>query len=685
MLSGVNDVLTPWTPSRILRIMEAAAASPTPGTGGGDRPAPGAVDDGAMAMESLLRLSNQQPDVAGRVMAAPLFAQRPLVEAAETALKSAPSPSPPTLFYADAHRMCTHALQRCRAGWTYSETSKKGEEHGCEQQGLPTAPLLASTTSASADTVPSASPFTVATELEEVAFAAELAEPCLRGSFPDIAAVVRHSVPVGYALLMGRTHRASGLQVHDRVRNTNAVQRMFQSLLQEPPVPYRKPLEEKGRDSLAGSCSSLRLNLTRPAPAVPSNTLLWSSLPSPSAVPISAYGPPGHEIFSGASVAHSFTDAEVADLHVYLHSKSLPFQVYSSSEVRARRQQVHHNQRRSTMPSVGTRTAPIVGPHCVSASSATQLSAPRPRGHRVDDEHDGWSASSWQSSSRSRSSSRECSDDSGVKNDAKAEKSASARDAPTLPGHIDMDAEEKAQSPAEVQAADVPPQRPLPNRTWVEDDGDLILENGKVTIRKRRLRVVKVTPPPLPLPKMVGGPVLQNPKPTPAVPAVAVAAANRGESRAPVQTAEDNNSPTESRTEDRGVEKVESADSLLPQRRGGGTKRARPLDDANKEDTPPPTRGKPSKRAKHTGAKKPTSKKNASAAERSSLPPAATLNTADKPRLSESEMIAFVEQLPISDLLRRALLIGVHDFSTAANEESEEAEGNNVGSGVSEE
>ena len=111
----------------------------------------------------------------------------------------------------------------------------------------------------------------------------------------------------------------------------------------------------------------------------------------------------------------------------------------------------------------------------------------------------------------------------------------------------------------------------------------------------------------------------------------------------------------------------------------------RDLDDANKEDTPPPTRGKPSKRAKHTGAKKPTSKKNASAAERSSLPPAATLNTADKPRLSESEMIAFVEQLPISDLLRRALLIGVHDFSTAANEESEEAEGNNVGSGVSEE
>ncbi|KPA76750.1 hypothetical protein ABB37_07577 [Leptomonas pyrrhocoris] len=679
MLDGVNDVLTPWTPSRILRIMEAASAARSMNRSGSDRALSGSTDEGAMAMESLLRLSNQQPDVAARVMAAPLFAQRPLVEATDSASNAALSSS--SVPYADAHRMCTHTLELCRAGWKDAEATKTKEEDEKKQVGQLPASLPPSPKPAVLPV--SASPYATETELEEMAFAAEFAEPCLRGAFPDVGAVVRHSLPAGCASLL-RCSRDDGAEDRSGAKSTNAVQRVVHSLLQEPAVSHRKP---SGEDEvpISGSSASICLNMTRPTSAAPSHALLWSSLPLPSAVPIEAYGPPSHKVFDSTSVAHSFTEAEVNDLHGFLAVTPRPFQVYCKSELKARRRQASHYQRRNAMLSAGAGAAPIVGPQSITAGTST-LHAARQRSHAhvsrdADDEQDGWSASSGWSSSCSNSTEHNGESDGEEKgDDAEGGKGpeASARrdDATALPR---LTAVEEEGMPAVDQSA--APTPPLPNRTWIEDDGELVLENGKILLRKRKLRVLRNPPPLLPLPTMVRGPVLRQPSHTAFASEAAVVSVEEEQTGAPVQKKE-GSSKGERKMEDvSGLKEEVEEQPPATRRRGAVAKRERALADDGDESAPPTT-AKSRRGAKHANTKKSTSKRNTSADEKSSSP--TLLNTANAPRLSESEMLGFVERLSISDLLRKALLIGVQDPSASEKEESRETREDNPSSSASE-
>ncbi|KPI87793.1 hypothetical protein ABL78_3092 [Leptomonas seymouri] len=674
MLGGVNDVLTPWTSSRILRIMEAASAAHSVGRGGGDRALPGPTDDGAMAMESLLRLSNQHPDVASRVMAAPLFAQRPLVESMEPASNAAPSSSS-SLFYADAHRMCLHTLELCRAGWKHPDATKTSEEYEESVTDRPPASLPPS----KPDVVPAGvSPYTMATELEEVAFAAEFVEPCLRGEFPDVRAVVHHSLPAGCTSLLRRSQDDLAKDGKG-TRVINAVQRVVQSLLQVPAVSYKQPLDGEGIPA-TGPYSSIRLNLTRPATAAPSHALLWPSLPQPSTVPIGAYGPPTHKAFDETAVAHTFTETEINDLHAFLYAKPRPLQVYSKAEVQARRQHASLYQCRSAMLSagVGAGAGPFVGPRATAAGASALHAAPQRSQARAsrgaDGEHDGWSASSGWSSSNStqRSGESEAEEEEGNSENRKSARVPDrAADATLLPQRTAVKEEEL---PAIDES--VPPTRPLPNRTWIEDDGDLVLENGKIFVRKRKL---KKPPPPLPLPTMVRGSVLRQPKQTTPIPEAVVAAVEEEEANAIVQDVK--RSLKGEHIAEEGIDLREERELPATRTRGAAAKRERAQDDGSDQGVQPST-GKPRKRAKRTGAKKSTGKKNFS--EDQKTPSTAVLNTTNAPLLSESEMLDFVKRLPISDSLRHALLIGVQSPANAEKEESWDAGEDSASSNASE-
>jgi hypothetical protein len=670
MQSGSNDVLTPWTSSRVLRILEAASASLASSRGGADGAYSGAVGDAAMAMDSLLRLSNQQPEVAGRVMVAPLFAQRPLVEPTTPASMMTSSSSPSTLCYSDAHRMCVHTLELCCPGWMDSASAQrkaKGDKH-LARAVSPSSP---------AAVIANAPPCTTATELEEVVFAAEFAEPCLRGVFPDIALVARHGLPVGCAALLDCTvDGGGGVLGRRQAKKSNVAHHVLQSILQEPAVSHRKPPENDDA-SRAASPFHLRLSLKSTATAESSSALLWTSLPPPSAVPLEAYGPPSHKIFDQTAVAHTFTDAEVADLHAHLRVKSRPFQVYSKDEVRARREQAGHHQRRNAMLSAGVGAAPIVGPHGTTAAQKSGKHASR----IADGEQDGWSASSDWSSSSNKGSDAE--DDSGYRKESKG--AVRGNNGTTT-------------WPRLTAAEEEPPvvTRPLPNRTWVEDDGDIVLENGKVTIRKRKIRTPKNPPPLLPLPTMVSGPVLKPPQQAATLSDAAVAVAKKEEGRNEPPQSDGDGHPTDERkaestngeTEEGKGEEDEGEETAPSRKRGAGVKRGRAADNAG-DQSAPPNGGRSRKRAAHTSAKKSSSKRSGSVYAKSSPPP--TLDTTNVRRLSKSEMLCFVRRLSVSDVLRRALLVGVQSppvASTDAADDDEEkqhteSEEGNTNSGAS--
>lgn len=691
MLNGVNDVLTPWTPARILRIMESASATTTAGRGSSDRATTGAAEDGTLALEKLLRLSNQQPDVAGRVMAAPVFAQRPLVEAAEsgpksTAATSSSPPPPPSPFYVDAHRMCTHTLQVCRPGWRDVQ-----QDHASATAATASASPPPAT---SAPMATATSPNAVATELEEVAFAAEFAEPCLRGAFPDVAAVARHTLPLGCTSLLDGTLREDfETSEQRRARNANVAHRVLQSLLQEPAVSHRKPAERSEDEAdptpSPPPSSSLRLNLTRPIapppPPPPPPGLLWPSLPPPSAVPIEAYGPPGHKLFDNATVSHTFTKSEMADLQAYLCVKPRPFEVYSHAQVQARRQQSQQYERRSAMLSAGAGAARIVGPGSSSASAATGRHGRERHGgqHGVraeDDGQDGWSASSGWSSSRSNSRSASPPRD---RDDADATANKSV-DVPQ-----DTDATETAEKVAEAAADNstaANPQQPQLNRTWVEDDGDLVFVNGKVMIRKRKTRAQKNQPPPLPLPTVVKGPGLRVPAQSAQRAGTAATEVKDDETPSGPSTKE-SDAATET-TKDEAELKVESRRDEEDKEKnvpgpieGSSGKRRRAANESDEEkdeQSASPSAGQPRKRSKlQANAKKASRKGSAPSSS------AATVSTADVPRLSENAMLRFIDRLSISDVLRHALLIGVQ--ATPANskkDDAEEEDSDNAGSSL---
>lgn len=637
MLNSVNDVLTPWTPPRILRVMEAASASRSAVRGASDRSAPNTTNDAALAMESLLRLSNQQPDVAGRVMTAPLFALRPLVESTDPAAKTASSSSSsaaPPLVYGDAHSMCTHALERCRLGPRNTQQKATGDASSSSRAEA-----------SSSHVAPASSARRCG--LSEIAFAAEFAEPCLRGSFPDVAAVVRHTLPPGCAPpLRGRVD-ANGVG-KGRGGATDVFFEALETLLQEPAVSHRKAPVAENASAAAASAEaapalSLRLNLAPSVPSPPSATLLSSSLPPASAVPIEAYGPPGHLIFCKTTVAHTFSNEEVRDLGTFMMVKQRPFRVYTAAEVEARRQQASHSQRRNAMLSAGAGAAPIVGPRGTTAASSlrgTALRGVAGKARSGEEEQDGWSASSGWSSDADNGS----------------------------------DEKNALQVHHLVAVEEVSSTRPATNRTWVDDDGDLVLENGKVSIRKRKVRVVKNAPPPLPLPTVVGGPVLRNPQAGPHSLHLSIAAS---EAVAVVEDVGGSFSAQTAGAKRRAEAEAEDVEDMkvLPMRKGGaGAKRGGAVGEDGQRGKVPPTAGRSARRVKQESAKKDSNgrKKDASGGRSAAV---STINTANAPLLEKSEMIDFVGRLPISKLLRRALLIGVESPVTSEKgEESEELE-----------
>ncbi|KAG5469331.1 hypothetical protein LSCM1_02546 [Leishmania martiniquensis] len=646
MLNGVSDVLTPWTALRILQIMEAASAFRN---AGGSAPHGGGSADGGADMELLLRLANQLPDVAGRVMTAPLFAQRPLVESyngdsasltMEAFDTSSDGASSMSITYEDARHMCMAALAARRGMW----------------DGEPWNSSASSTHEAKLHCSPAhTAPQTAAAELEEVGFAAEFLEPCLRGSFPDVAAALRHVLPeVGGGLSLGS----------DAADAQSAIQRgtpdMFHgalsSISRPPPIPPAAPLANGTPSPSAiddgAPTTSLRLHLAQKLHSAASATprsLVLETIPPPSLLPIAARGPPGHPMFDGGCVAYTFSTAEREELLASLRTGPPPLHVFGKEEVAAHCRpggQSRHQASTPLPPGAGPAAAATM--HFPRSSFASTAARGAPGSGITDD--DGWSASSGWSS---RSSSRPRINVDGGKAAEEAPRDMLAVDAVNSESRPGSRAVAPAvDGPTSEVALETPSRGTNGNtRTWVDDDADLVLENGRITIRKKKMRLAKNLLATLPMPTVVSGPLVNPSLMT------AVANATSAEERYFTFSALD------------GADCVhKTADGTIAdevpheKKRTAGAKRSR---DAMTASAPPDshftTPSSESLKTATTASSVTEAKRStAAAATLSEAGVASTpIDTKRVPRLSQEEMLEFIEGLCVSDTLRRALLVGV--------------------------
>ncbi|CAC9530345.1 conserved hypothetical protein [Leishmania infantum JPCM5] len=645
MLNGVNDILMPWTAPRILQIMEATSASRN---ASGCAPRGGIAADDTADMESLLRLANQLPDVAGRVMAAPLFAQRPLVEShngGSTSLNtvapgaSSDGASSVSITYEDAQYMCTAALAVRRSPW-------KAEAPNDDEPSTTDAKAYCS--------LPHTEPQTAAAELEEVGFAAEFSEPCIRGSFPDAAAALRHVVP---EIDGGLTSDSDG--VHAQSASKHGAADLFQGalhfVLRPPSVSHAAPLAESASSTSAiqsvASATSHRLHLVQPSPSAASaapQSLVLDTIPSPSLLPIEARGPPGHRVFDGGCVAYTFSAGEREELLASLCAEPPPLQVFSREEVEGRCQPGSPIYRQTSAPqSSGSGAAAAATAHFPRGGLPPSADRGLP-GSCVNDD-DGWSSSSGWSS---RSSSEPCSDMHSDKAKEEASQDIERAD--------EANAEERPGSRAvacvvdgptsEVALATHPPGTAGTTCTWVDDADDLVLENGHIAIRRKRMRPARNLPAALSLPTVASSPLL-NPSLTTTV-----------VNATPADEQHFTSSATDGADYADAAGDGSTADAVPHGRKGvAGAKRSRasmtasaPADGcATATSAEPPERATTAEVAKEL-------KRRAAPAEtsdevaRTSTP----IKTKRVVRLSQEEMLEFIEGLRVPDTLRRALLIG---------------------------
>ncbi|CAM40591.2 conserved hypothetical protein [Leishmania braziliensis MHOM/BR/75/M2904] len=651
MLNRVSDVLTPWTVPRILQIMEATSASRNTG---GAASSGGLSTDGAADMESLLRLASQLPDVAGRVMAAPLFAQRPLVESYNssvsltTATPGVPSDgvSLTSITYEDARYMCTTALAVRRCAWR-AESSNDDEPSTANVKAC--------------RSLPHTEPQIAAAELEEVGFAAEFSEPCICGSFPDAAAALRHVLPGADA---GVSSESGGAPVQSASRRgaPDLFQGTLRSILRPPSVPRAPPLVKTASSpsSIHGGASttSHRLHLVQPSPSAASaklQSLVLDTTPPPSLLPIEVRGPPGHRVFDGGCVAYSFSANEKEELLDSLCAEPPPLRVFSRVEVEARCRPGGLNYDQASAPlsaAAGPATATTGHVSRDGLPPSTDRGAP---GSRVDND-DGWSTSTgW--SSRSSSEPRRTTDNDKAKE--KASKSMKRFD--TV--NDETRPESRAVAPdmnrptSEVAPATHPPGTASTTRTWVNDDDDLVLENGHITIRKKKMRPVRDLSATRPLPTVVSGSLVN-----PSLMTTVVSAASA-----------DQRHFTSSATHGADYEVAtgdDTAEDSAPhgKTRVAGAKRSRdstaasaPAD--NQATVRPP---EPPQKMKSAGVATELKCSTAPAATSDEVSMASLpINTKSVVRLSQEEVLEFIESLRVSETLRRALLVGVAATSVA--------------------
>ncbi|KAK7194747.1 hypothetical protein NESM_000394700 [Novymonas esmeraldas] len=634
MQRGVNDVLTPWSAPRILQIMEAASVSRT-AAGSGSPP-----EDSAVDLESLLRLSNELPDIAARVMVAPLFSQRPLVELRHAG--PAPRAPPASMTYPDAHHMCTVSLAP-RQGATTPDSQRNGESTS----------LMAPE---SLVPHPSERRSAAAAELEEVAFAAEFAEPCIRGSFPDVAAAVHH-------VLEGADNSTPSHSASEH-GTLDALHAALRRLLELPSVTHAAapvqsasaPIPTCGR----APGSSLRLNLAQPLPSAAATTAspsrVLGSIPPPSLVPIDFRGPPGHRLFDQGCVAHTFSASEREELLCTICADPPPLRVFSGAELEARRQAEDPGDRPASAPA----PAGLAGLAAAAALSLESSRAPNTESRRADggvgggDDHgddDDWSPSSgWSSHSGSGEPGDGAAKDggapaqdeakTGVRVDGGAEEDGHASLAPAALGPV-------AATAASSSSPSVAPQlAPAgPTRTWVGDDGDLVLENGRVTVRKRKIRVVKNPPPPPPLPTVVSSPLGYTPDRTLILRVAPVGGLHSSAAVTAVQDGakpSDEAGPSAVQTEAQGPH-VKRTWTAGAKRSRGAAARSLASDDIDGTATT----SKSAEGAGAAGATGPAKSASSTAGAKGAAPP------------STEEVLQLIAALRVPETLRRALLIGV--------------------------
>ncbi|KAG5494242.1 hypothetical protein GH5_02235 [Leishmania sp. Ghana 2012 LV757] len=669
MLNGVSDVLTPWTAPRILQIMEATSAFRN---ASGGAPHSETSTDGAADMDRLLRLANQLPDVAARVMAAPLFAQRPLVElyngesaSITTAASGAPSDgaSSMSIAYEDARHMCATALAARRSMWKAEAWSDS------EPATIKATPYCS---------LSHTEPQTAAAELEEVGFAAEFSEPCIRGSFPDAAAALSHVLPEVGGGLSSSSDETDAQSASQR-GTPSLLQSALSFLCRPPPVSHAAPLvndapSPSGIDGGA-STSSLRLHLVQPSPSAASATpqsLVLEAIPPPSLLPIDARGPPGHRVFDGACVAYTFSADEKEELLASLCTEPPPLQVQSKENMAMHccPEGLRYHQASAPL-SAGKVTAAAATARCPHSGFPSTADRGTPGSGVKDDE--GWSDSSgW--SSRSSSQTRSNTDSDKAKEEA--------------PRHMEradtVNSEAREGSDAASPAVDGPslevasgthsPGTVGTTRTWVDGDDDLVLENGRITVRKKKRRPVEKFPVALSLPTVVSGPLGNLSLATTEV--NAAPADERHCTLSAVDGADCADATADGTTVDdvpRGKKRIAGA-----KRCRGSTTGTAPSDDRTATPSSEPF-------TTSTAARAATEAKRSIAPAATSSEVAITSTPVDTqrvPRLSQEEMLVFIQGLCVSDILRRALLVGVvapavteatpvHSPGTVGEEQSE--------------
>ncbi|KAG5495020.1 hypothetical protein JKF63_02072 [Porcisia hertigi] len=642
MLNGVSDVLTPWTAPRILHIMETASAFRKRG---GNPPRGGVPADGAADMESLLQLANQLPDVAGRVMAAPLFAQRPLVESHNsgplpltTVAPGAPSDeaSSTSIIYEDARNMCTAALAVHRSAWR-AEAPNDGEPSRNDQ---------------SFRWLHHSEAQTAAAELEEVRFAAEFSEPCIRGSFPDVAAALRHVLPE----VDGGILSASG-EVHVQGTSNRGAPNLFQdrlSFMLSPPSVSHATLPVKSVSSPntingGGSTTTHRLRLIQPSPSAASaeqQSLVLETIPPPSLLSIEAYGPPGHAMFDRSCVAYTFSSDEREELMASLCTKPLPLQVFRNEEVEVRcGSGALIDCEASTPLSIGIGAAATAPVHV--AHDGLPLSASRgAQSRRING--DGWSVSSgW--SSRSNSEPRDNMDRDKAKEEASQDmEKADAANSEAEPPNRAVTADRDALTP-ELTSAVRLPSAVSTTRTWINDDDHLVLENGRITVQKKKMRPVKNMLACHPLPTVVRAPFVD--------PSLLTAEVS-------TRLAEGQGF-TSGITDDTGHVNAMNDGSTVEcapdgKKRVAGAKRSRDSTTVSAPVHEETTSTSADPQKKITAGTKTGVKRSAASAEVSGEVARVPTDISTRPvvRLSQEEMLEFIEGLRVSDTLRRALLVG---------------------------
>lgn len=492
-------------------------------------------------------------------------------------------------------------------------------------------------------------------ELEEVGFAAEFSGPCIRGSFPDAAAALRHVFP---EVDGGFTSDRDGVHVQGASKHGAAdlFQDALRFVLRPPSVLHAAPLVESASSPSAiqsgASATSHRLHLVQPSPSAASaapQSLVLDTIPSPSLLPIEARGPPGHRMFDGGCVAYTFSADEREELLASLCAEPPPLQVFSREEVEGRCRLGSLTYRQASAPqSAGSGAAAAAAAHFPRGELPQSANRGLP-GSGVNDD-DGWSTSSgWSSRSsteprsdmHSDKAKEEASQDIERVDEANTEARPGSRavasvvDGPT----------------SEVASATHPPGTAGTTRTWVDDDDDLVLENGHITIRKKRMRPAKNLSAALSLPRVVSSPLV-NPSLT-----MTVVNATPADEKHFASSATD------------GADYVDAAGGgstadTTPhgRKRVAGAKRSRgsmsasaPADDcATATSAEPPekaTTAEMAKDMKRRGA--PT--ETLDEVSRMSTP----ISTKRVVPLSQEEMVGFIEGLRVSDTLRRALLIGV--------------------------